>query len=95
MSLHPIFPAGSTVLALYPDTSCFYRAQVISIPPSDKASHDKVSHDANSSFFSLNRYQTSLNKYYRVKFEDDEDMIHNVPAHFVVQFPPHLLNASK
>lgn len=46
-------------------------------------------------FSSLNRNQTSLNKYYRVKFEDDEDMIHNVPAHFVVQFPPHLLNASK
>ncbi|KAG2155820.1 SGF29 tudor-like domain-containing protein [Suillus bovinus] len=28
------FPAGSTVMALYPDTSCFYRAEVIS-PPRD------------------------------------------------------------
>jgi hypothetical protein len=26
------FPAGSTVMALYPDTSCFYRAEVISSP---------------------------------------------------------------
>lgn len=26
------FPAGSTVMALYPDTSCFYRAEVISTP---------------------------------------------------------------
>ena len=26
------FPVGSTVLALYPDTSCFYRAEVISTP---------------------------------------------------------------
>lgn len=26
------FPPGSTVMALYPDTSCFYRAQVIASP---------------------------------------------------------------
>lgn len=26
------FPASSTVMALYPDTSCFYRAEVISSP---------------------------------------------------------------
>lgn len=26
------FPAGSTVMALYPDTSCFYRAEVIASP---------------------------------------------------------------
>ncbi|KAJ8593972.1 hypothetical protein M405DRAFT_557631 [Rhizopogon salebrosus TDB-379] len=26
------FPTGSTVMALYPDTSCFYRAEVISSP---------------------------------------------------------------
>ena len=26
------FPAGSIVMALYPDTSCFYRAEVISSP---------------------------------------------------------------
>jgi len=26
------FPAGSTVMALYPDTSCFYRAEVIATP---------------------------------------------------------------
>ena len=25
---YPEFPAGSTVMALYPDTSCFYRAEV-------------------------------------------------------------------
>jgi hypothetical protein len=36
------FPAGSTVMALYPDTSCFYRAEVIASPrdfqPSGRAS---------------------------------------------------------
>lgn len=26
------FPANSTVMALYPDTSCFYRAEVIASP---------------------------------------------------------------
>lgn len=26
------FPAGSIVMALYPDTSCFYRAEVIASP---------------------------------------------------------------
>ena len=26
------FPAGSVVMALYPDTSCFYRAEVIATP---------------------------------------------------------------
>jgi len=26
------FPAGSVVMALYPDTSCFYRAEVIASP---------------------------------------------------------------
>lgn len=37
------FPAGSTVMALYPDTSCFYRAEVIASPkdlhPSGRVSH--------------------------------------------------------
>ena len=26
------FPAGSVVMALYPDTSCFYRAEVLTTP---------------------------------------------------------------
>ena len=32
LSVYPEFPVGSTVMALYPDTSCFYRAEVISTP---------------------------------------------------------------
>lgn len=39
------FPAGSTVMALYPDTSCFYRAEVIASPkdlqPSGRVSRGK------------------------------------------------------
>jgi SGF29 tudor-like domain len=32
LNAYPEFPAGSTVMALYPDTSCFYRAEVIASP---------------------------------------------------------------
>ncbi|KAF8967044.1 SGF29 tudor-like domain-containing protein [Flammula alnicola] len=78
LSLHPIFPVGSTVLALYPDTSCFYRAEVIAVPVGDKSSSS-----------------TKYTPTYQVKFEDDEDMIHNVSAYWVVQFPAHLLVAPK
>ncbi|KAF8908970.1 SGF29 tudor-like domain-containing protein [Gymnopilus junonius] len=74
LSLHPTFPVGSVVLALYPDTSCFYRAEVISVPIPDRSSPSA-------------KYTPT----YHVKFEDDDDMIHTVPAHHVVQFPSHHL----
>lgn len=32
VSHYPIHPAGSTVLGLYPDTSCFYQATVVASP---------------------------------------------------------------
>ena len=32
LNAYPEFSAGSTVMALYPDTSCFYRAEVIASP---------------------------------------------------------------
>lgn len=32
VSAYQEFAAGATVMALYPDTSCFYRAEVISTP---------------------------------------------------------------
>ncbi|PPR01147.1 hypothetical protein CVT26_016048 [Gymnopilus dilepis] len=72
LSLHPTFPVGSVVLALYPDTSCFYRAEVISVPTPDRSSPSA-------------KYTPT----YQVKFEDDDDMVHPVPAHHVVQFPSH------
>lgn len=43
LDVYPVFSVGSTVMALYPDTSCFYRAEVIAKP-------DPVS-DRPSSFF--------------------------------------------
>ena len=41
------FAAGSTVMALYPDTSCFYRAEVIS-SPQDSQSSGRVSRTVGS-----------------------------------------------
>ena len=32
LNAYPEFATGSTVMALYPDTSCFYRAEVIESP---------------------------------------------------------------
>jgi len=32
LSMYQEFPTGATVMALYPDTSCFYRAEVIASP---------------------------------------------------------------
>ena len=32
LTVYPEFSVGSTVMALYPDTSCFYRAEVIATP---------------------------------------------------------------
>lgn len=46
---YPEFPAGFTVMALYPDTSCFYRAEVIQGPkdPQNTRVRLKISHRSN------------------------------------------------
>ncbi len=36
LSSYPEHAKGSTVLALYPDTSCFYRAEVMTTPDREK-----------------------------------------------------------
>ncbi|KAG1848715.1 SGF29 tudor-like domain-containing protein [Suillus subalutaceus] len=68
------FPAGSTVMALYPDTSCFYRAEVISSPK-----------DVSGRGMSTKTIAT-----YKLKFEDDDDQEHSVAAQWVVEWPGRL-----
>lgn len=65
------FPAGSTVMALYPDTSCFYRAEVISSP------RDVPGRGASTKTIAM----------YKLKFEDDDDQEHSVAAQWVVEWP--------
>ncbi|KIK99638.1 hypothetical protein PAXRUDRAFT_131712 [Paxillus rubicundulus Ve08.2h10] len=67
------FSAGSTVMALYPDTSCFYRAEVISSPKDLQPPGRGVS----SKHISM----------YKLKFEDDDDQEHSVLAQWVVEWP--------
>ncbi|THH11166.1 hypothetical protein EW145_g833 [Phellinidium pouzarii] len=67
---YPIFNAGSTVMALYPDTSCFYRAVVTEVIPAPREGKIHFAKQA-----------------YRLRFEDDDDQIHAVPAQWVVEWP--------
>jgi SAGA-associated factor 29 len=90
---YPTFPSGSTVMALYPDTSCFYRAEVISTPKelAKTASKDIkarrfLSYSMNSSthfHFQGGKQQLA----YVLKFEDDDDQEHAVAAQWVVEWP--------
>ncbi|TDL22219.1 hypothetical protein BD410DRAFT_788950 [Rickenella mellea] len=70
---YPEFPTGSTVMALYPDTSCFYRAEVIQGPRDPQNARTVPS--------------SKLSSVYRLRFEDDDDQVHSVAAQWVVEFP--------
>ncbi|KAG1742369.1 SGF29 tudor-like domain-containing protein [Suillus paluster] len=67
------FPAGSTVMALYPDTSCFYRAEVISSPRDVQP----IGRGVSAKHIAM----------YKLKFEDDDDQEHSVAAQWVVEWP--------
>jgi len=71
ISSYQEFPTGATVMALYPDTSCFYRAEVVASPK------DIPTQGRNS----------ALGAYYKLKFEDDDDQEHMVSAAEVVEWP--------
>ncbi|KAF8645161.1 hypothetical protein AX16_007989 [Volvariella volvacea WC 439] len=71
---YPEFPAGSAVLALYPDTSCFYRAEVIATP--------REMQSTGRAALSSKHIPT-----YKLKFEDDDNQEHTVPAQWVVEWP--------
>ncbi|KAL4081056.1 SGF29 tudor-like domain-containing protein [Scleroderma citrinum] len=77
-SAYQEFPAGSTVMALYPDTSCFYRAEVIASP--------SVHPPARVSLLSFTTSQMHISMY-KLKFEDDDDQEHLVSAQYVVEWP--------
>jgi len=80
-------------MALYPDTSCFYRAEVLA-SPSDMHPAGRV-----SSFHSCEvqgpviidpkrAAQGAQSKpMYKLKFEDDGDQEHSVSAQLVVEWP--------
>lgn len=67
----PGFSPGTMVLALYPETTSFYRAQVISGGPKE----------------SRHATTTKATPTYRLKFDDDEDQEKVVGAEWVVEHP--------
>lgn len=71
LNAYPEFQAGQTVMALYPDTSCFYRAEVIE-SPTDMARNNPAAKEV---------------PMYKLKFEDDDDQEHLVAAQWVVEWP--------
>ncbi|KAJ8080563.1 hypothetical protein PM082_017397 [Marasmius tenuissimus] len=72
LSAYREFPKGSTVMALYPDTSVFYRAEVVATPQDLKPA---------------GKANTSYMPAYKVKFEDDDGQEHLVAAQWVVEWP--------
>ncbi|KAJ7780653.1 SGF29 tudor-like domain-containing protein [Mycena maculata] len=72
LSSYQEFLPGSTVMALYPDTSCFYRAEVISTPKYTQQT---------------GRMTPSSKHIYKLKFEDDDNQEHSVSAEWVVEWP--------
>ncbi|KAF8635951.1 hypothetical protein AX15_000117 [Amanita polypyramis BW_CC] len=68
------FPVGSTVMALYPDTSCFYRAEVTATPK-DLQTPGRGPPSS--------KYTPT----YKLKFEDDDNQEHSVAAQWVVEWP--------
>jgi len=74
-SAYPVFPAGATVMALYPDTSCFYRAVVLASPSDTHPAGRRATQGSQSKLM------------YKLKFEDDGDQEHSVSAQLVVAWP--------
>ncbi|KAK4051354.1 hypothetical protein OIV83_002838 [Microbotryomycetes sp. JL201] len=64
------FHPGTNVLALYPDTTSFYRA-VVQSGPAPATGQAKKTKD----------------KYYKVKFEDDDDNVREIAQELVVEVP--------
>lgn len=90
---YPVFPVGATVMALYPDTSCFYRAQVLA-SPSDMHPAGRVSliypcgvYDSHYIDPKRAAQGTQSRPMYKLKFEDDGDQEHSVSAQLVVEWP--------
>ena len=89
-----MFPVGATVMALYPDTSCFYRAEVLA-SPSDMHPVGRVSQfrscEKSDLVFTIDPKRatqgTQSKPMYKLRFEDDGDQEHSVSAQLVVEWP--------
>lgn len=90
LNAYPTFSAGSIVMALYPDTSCFYRAEVVASPrdmqPAPRVGGSVRTRSAHG-VHGGSQGGTSATPTYKLKFEDDDDQEHLVSAQWVVEWP--------
>ena len=93
-SAYPVFPVGATVMALYPDTSCFYRAEVLASPsdmhPAGRVSLSRFWGKVDLMFIidpKRATQGTQSKPMYKLRFEDDGDQEHSVSAQLVVEWP--------
>jgi len=71
---HVDYPVGRVVMGLYPDTSCFYKATVVSRPRDPVPGTRTVP-------------SNKVAPTYKLRFEDDDDQVRSVPAELVFQYP--------
>jgi len=76
-------------MAMYPETTFFYPAEVLAIP-SDVHPAESVSPLHSSLNLKWTAQAVQSKPLYRLKFEDDDDQEHFVSAEFVVEWPGQL-----
>ncbi|KAG8831894.1 hypothetical protein FRC17_002389 [Serendipita sp. 399] len=76
LDAYPEYKSGSTVLALFPDTTSFYKAVVVASPKEILASGTRSTPAA-----------TKAVPCYEVRFEDDDDQVRSISAEEVIEFP--------
>ncbi|PVF97192.1 hypothetical protein CPB86DRAFT_735426 [Serendipita vermifera] len=76
ISNYPEYKSGSTVLALFPDTTSFYKAVVVATPKEIQTSGLRTAPAAAKKVPS-----------YELRFDDDQNQTRHVAADFVIDFP--------
>ncbi|GAA5993982.1 hypothetical protein JCM11641_006440 [Rhodosporidiobolus odoratus] len=66
------FPPGTYVLACYPETTSFYKAVV----------------DSGPFGMAVGAGKKGLQRFYRLRFDDDDEMLRDIPLELVCELPP-------
>ncbi|CAG7853089.1 SubName: Full=Uncharacterized protein {ECO:0000313/EMBL:CCA70840.1} [Serendipita indica DSM 11827] len=76
LGAYPEYQSGSIVLALFPDTTSFYKAEVVASPKDIQVAGNRTAPAA-----------AKATPSYKVRFEDDDDQVRLVSAEEVIDFP--------
>lgn len=83
---HTELNPGQDVLALYPGTTCFYRAKIVSAPSKVKLNITCVCMYSSFSLFFQNKDPIFIGNY-KVQFEDDNNEVKYVMPRHVLEVP--------